>query len=223
MRYIVYILKHILDLPITLWFNFKAFDFRTAIQLPVLVDRSIVIKGLKKGAILLTGEIKTFGIKFGTEGLDGVSFNRKGLLLLTDKATVEFQGRARISKGVTIRNTNGRVIFGDNFYANKNLTIICSEQVTFGADALLGWEVNVRDCDGHKVYVNNKLSAASKPVSIGNKVWIGSYVDIMKGSKVGNQSIVGYRSCVLSRFEEDNQIIAGYPAKVVRTNVTWEI
>lgn len=222
MNYILFILKHILDLPITIWFNFKAFRFCEAIRFPVLVHRSMVIRGLKKKKIFLKGNIKTFGIKIGTDGLDGVSFKRRGLLLLNGNARVEFKGIANLSRGVTIRNTNGVIVFGDNFYANKNLTIICTNRVEFGCDALLGWEVSVRDCDGHKVYVDGVLNQDSKSIAIGDKVWIGSYVDIMKGVKIGRNSIVGYRSCVLSQFDRDNITIAGYPARIVKENVMWE-
>lgn len=41
---------------------------------------------------------------------------------------------------------------GNDFYANRNLTIQCEKQILFGDNDLLGWNVSVRDTDGHRIY-----------------------------------------------------------------------
>ncbi|MCX8084449.1 MAG: acyltransferase [Calditerrivibrio sp.] len=54
------------------------------------------------------------------------------------------------------------------------------------------------------------------PVVIGDDVWIGANVVILPGVKIGNRCIIGAGSIVTRSFEEDDLIIAGNPAKIIR-------
>lgn len=56
-----------------------------------------------------------------------------------------------------------------------------------------------------------------KNVIIGEKCWIGMNAVILPGVKLGNQTIVGAGSVVTKSFSEGNVIIAGNPAKIIRT------
>ena len=161
-------------------------------------------------------------IKLGIEGVQGVSDHRKGFLMIGKEARVTFNGKASLSRGVSIRSQRGTIVFGQNFYSNCNMSVICSREIVFGNDVLLGWDISIRDCDGHKVYVDGVLSQGVKPVHIGDHVWIGAHVDILKGVRIPSGSVVAYRSCVLQPFEEENILIGGYPAKQLKSNVRWE-
>ena len=97
-----------------------------------------------------------------------------------------------------------------------------SEGITFGENVLLGWNINVRDSDGHMMYHDGQKVPSFKPVYIGNHVWIASCVDILKGVTIPDGSVVAYRSCLTKPFAEKNALIAGYPAKIVRTDIEWE-
>jgi maltose O-acetyltransferase len=54
-----------------------------------------------------------------------------------------------------------------------------------------------------------------KPVSIGNNVWIGSRVMILKGASIGDNSVIAAMSVVTSAIPA-NCVAAGVPAKVIR-------
>lgn len=58
-------------------------------------------------------------------------------------------------------------------------------------------------------------------IQIGKHVWIAANVSILKGADISNESVVGYNSCVLSRFADSHILIGGYPAKVVERDITW--
>lgn len=60
----------------------------------------------------------------------------------------------------------------------------------------------------------------ARPVVIGNHVWIGSEVLILKGSTIGDGSVIGARALVAGRIPA-NVVAAGNPARVVRENVGW--
>ena len=61
----------------------------------------------------------------------------------------------------------------------------------------------------------------SKPVHIGNHVWIGRSAIILKGVTIGAGAIVGAGS-VVTRDVPARSLVAGNPAKVIKENVEWE-
>lgn len=165
--------------------------------------------------------LKVFDFKTAIKLPILVSYNTK--LIGINKGS--FNGLAQFSKGNSIRvGANATLIIGNNFAANKECSIICDGNMKIGNDVLLGWKVNIRDADGHSVYDNiTKIkNPIQKNVTIGNHVWIASYVDILKGVEIKDNSVIAYRSCVLSKFHKSNCIIGGYPAKILRENINWE-
>ena len=61
----------------------------------------------------------------------------------------------------------------------------------------------------------------SDGIFIGNHCWVGEGAYITKGVTIGRDCIVGARSVVTKRFEGNNVVIAGNPARVVKTGVQW--
>jgi len=58
-------------------------------------------------------------------------------------------------------------------------------------------------------------------ISIGEYCYIGSAVRFAPGSSVGNNSIVSLGSVVTREFKDENVIIGGQSAKVLRENYDW--
>ena len=61
-------------------------------------------------------------------------------------------------------------------------------------------------------------SVKKEDIVIGDNSWIGWGCIILKGAHIGNNCIVAAGSVVLGKDYPDNSIIAGNPAKVVKTN-----
>ena len=55
-----------------------------------------------------------------------------------------------------------------------------------------------------------------KPVIIGDNVWIGENVVILPGSIIGSGCIIGANAVIAGKSFEDNTIIAGIPARVIK-------
>jgi acetyltransferase-like isoleucine patch superfamily enzyme len=70
------------------------------------------------------------------------------------------------------------------------------------------------------VATNTRINAP-RDITVGDKVWAGFDVVLMKGAKIGNGSIIGARSTVLGQFPENCSIV-GYPARAVKFGVTWD-
>lgn len=213
----------IISIPKTLYVNFRLFNFSTAIKLPIYIHYNVEIIQLYKNSIKLnTKKISIFMIKLGIGGSNAIK-NSKGKIFLSkkNKGTMTFEGKAKFSNGIVLYVNGGSIKFGDNFSCNKCCFISSDNEIIFGNDVLLGWNVSIRDSDGHKIiYLDEKKRYNN--VFIGNHVWICSYVDILKNSKIGNDCIVGYKSLVTNLTTDNNKLIVGAPAKVVKDNINWE-
>ena len=102
--------------------------------------------------------------------------------------------------------------------------IVAYERVSIGDDVLIASKCFISDTN-HGSYSSDKQSSPdtkpndralyTKPVVIGDRVWIGENAVILAGSKIGNGCIIGANSVVSGEFR-DNTIIAGSPAKVIK-------
>ena len=61
----------------------------------------------------------------------------------------------------------------------------------------------------------------SASVKIGNHVWIGTNVTILKGTSVAENCTVGAASLLCKQYLNPNCVIAGVPAKEVKQDIDW--
>ena len=99
-------------------------------------------------------------------------------------------------------------------------TIYAHEKIEIGNGTLVGANVKIVDNDFHPVDpVARQTSDHSKvphaPVLIGENVFIGMNAIILKGTIIGNNCVIGAGSVVHGTFE-DNCVIAGNPAKIIK-------
>lgn len=214
----------ILSLPKSIIFNFKVFPVEIAIKLPILISYKVKTKRVKKGAIKIESSVKSKMIQIGFGGMVGIENNKESVFIISEGGCITFGDNVQLSQGLNIRIApKGNLVIGNNFAANKNCCIFCDTDMKIGEDVLIGYNVNIRTSDGHYIYdiKTNENNPIVKPIEIGNHVWIAANVDILKGSKISDDSVVAYRSCVLSSFNKSNCIIGGYPAKILRENINW--
>ena len=212
------ICKAVLSLPKTLYFNFRALPFKQAVKLPIIVLYNTKIVEIHKGIIEFSSTPYRFMVKIGFSGSEGII--RRPQSICFESGKVVFGKHNVFGEGVSLRNS-GTLRFGNEFYCNRNCTIWSSESISFGDDITLGWDILMRDCDGHMVVTDGKPGLVQKPIIIGNHVWICSKSDILKGAGCGDNSVIGYRSLLTKNYNQGNVLIAGHPAKVIRDNINW--
>jgi len=94
--------------------------------------------------------------------------------------------------------------------------------ITFGADCMLSTDIHMDASDMHPIYDRATGERLNPPrdIEVGDHVWLGARVLLLKGAKIGSGTIVGAGSMVAGTLPE-NVLAAGSPAKVVRENVAW--
>jgi len=112
-----------------------------------------------------------------------------------------------------------RIEIGDGVQINND-AFIKSEGpgITIGRGALIGSEVTVYDSDFHDLRPGRHRGGEPRmaAVEIGEDVFIGDRVVILKGVRIGRHSVIGAGS-VVTRSVPDLVIAAGNPARVVRS------
>lgn len=122
-----------------------------------------------------------------------------------------------IGRGAVVSAGPGaKITLGEGSYLNDGSQIYASEEIKVGKDCAISWNVTLIDNDGHSAG-NNPVSA---PINIGNRVWIGCNVTILKGVTIGDGSIVAAGAVVISSFPPKS-LIGGVPAKLLRSDASW--
>ena len=114
---------------------------------------------------------------------------------------------------------NSKFRIGKNCCINIGFTVTCGQSIEIGDNVFIGQNVSVRDTNGDH-YINTPGYKATDPVIIGDHVWIASRAMILPGVKIGSGSIVA-AGAIVTKDVPPNTLVAGVPAKVIRTNVQF--
>lgn len=150
--------------------------------------------------------------------------NRKTILDLRKGSKLIFKGNASIGGGARIY-TKGKLIIGDNFYLSLNSQIIAHELIEFGNDCTVGWDSLIMDTDFHKVInlLDGRPIPMTKPILIGSHCWICNNVQILKGTVLPEDVIVGSCSLLNKEYKiPSHSLLAGNPASVKKIGITHE-
>ena len=117
----------------------------------------------------------------------------------------------KMRDGAKIRVRKDAVfVIGNNTSINSNNMIACHERIEIGDDVQLSPNVQIYDHD-HDFRVEGGGVKAGKyktaPVKIGNNVWIGANVVILRGTEIGDNCVIGAGCVVKGKYEADSVIV----------------
>lgn len=121
-------------------------------------------------------------------------------------------------------NDNNRIVIGEStsIHGKTELAAIESTNITIGEDCMFSSQIYFRTGDSHSIIDDEgRRINPSESISVGNHVWIGQQVAVLKGSNIPSNSIVGYKSLVTKKHFLENTIYAGIPTREIKTNVNW--
>lgn len=122
---------------------------------------------------------------------------------------------------------NNSVLFiGKNNYMNGVLNVTISEQknVVIGSNNLFAFGIWIRTADPHLVYSAETMKRInpSKSVFLGDHVWIGQNVFVLKGTKMHSGSILGAGSVCAGKEIGSNTSYAGNPVRKISSGIFWD-
>ena len=132
----------------------------------------------------------------------------------------------KLRKGLIQIRGNGCTIEIDEDTSFGQIRIVNvgkNNSVSIGKKCLFADDIEIWASDTHSIYdENGNFINPEKPVQIGDKVWIGSHVRILKGVAIGDEAIVGMNS-VITKNIAPKTLNAGNPIKVLKSNISWSL
>jgi acetyltransferase-like isoleucine patch superfamily enzyme len=156
-----------------------------------------------------------FGSAFKAEGRNYFAL---GTMHIHPFGRLEMGNANWLERGFTLACVGGKIVLGNNIYCNRNVKIVCYESIEIGNDCLIGDSVHIYDQDHDFSDLDaliRKQGYTTKPVKIGNNVWIGAKATILKGVKIGDGAIIGANSLVTKDIPP-NAIVVGNPANIIK-------
>ncbi|MBA3704397.1 MAG: acyltransferase [Bacteroidetes bacterium] len=138
------------------------------------------------------------------------------------KTEVKLGESISIGPGVNIIAKDGaKLTIGSGTYFTSDMHLEAAKSINIGSDCAISWGVTIIDTNHHKILSEESNTNYGEGVTIGNHVWVGCNVTILKGTEIGDNSIIAAGSLVKGKYPK-NTMIAGNPAKVIKQNINWE-
>ena len=118
-----------------------------------------------------------------------IKCNKTSNFYIDKKSKVGIGNNANIRKNLSIWSINGGYInIGYNVYINDNCFISCQKGITIGNNFFLGNNSTIVDNDHD--YKNSLSDFVCDEIFIGDNVWCGCNVVILKGVKIGDNCVI---------------------------------
>ncbi|MCX6408371.1 MAG: acyltransferase [Propionibacteriales bacterium] len=140
------------------------------------------------------------------------------------RGRLTFEGNAAIAAGNRWDvGPDAVVTVGPRTYVSPDCTVVSTRGISIGADCAIGWGVQIVDDDFHRHGSGGHVpdGPSGAPIAIGDHVWIGSRAMVFKGVTIADGCIVAGGAVVTRSVEEPRSMVAGSPARVVRSDVDW--
>jgi acetyltransferase-like isoleucine patch superfamily enzyme len=162
------------------------------------------------------------GRRWQTNGF--VFFGRRLELEIAPRGEVRFGRFVWIGDRTKIRCHEGEVEIGAKTVMGQECTISAYQRVRIGEQCVIADRAMFIDFDHGVVEVERPIRVQGiykRDVVVGSNVWIGYGACVLRGVRVGDNSIVGTNS-VVTRDVPANSVVAGIPARVIRMRAAPE-
>jgi len=141
-------------------------------------------------------------------------------LLMEENSKLTINGTFGVYCNSYIRIFNGGHLILNGGFINENVNITCASKIFIGKGCAIARDVIIRDYDAHTIEEDG--FEITKPITIGDNVWIGNRAMILKGVTIGDGAIIA-AGAVVTKNIPSKTIAAGVPAKVIKEEVTWKL
>lgn len=201
-----------IDILKTFFFNLKYVENRNKMD-KVSLYKGVYYDFKKTGKIIINrGSLEL-----------GKSWTRKAVfptvIKLGYNSRIIVNGDFKIYEGASIYVNDDASLVLETGYITNKLNLNCFERIEIGDDVAISDGVTIRDSDNHIMKYPDFIK--TKPIKIGNHVWIGMNATILKGVKIGDGAVIA-AGAVVNKDVSKNSLAGGVPAKIIKTNIYWE-
>lgn len=125
-----------------------------------------------------------------------------------------------------IEDDNNLIDIGDHstVAGKTEFAVIEGTEIKIGKDCMFSSNITFRTGDSHGIVdaVTGDRCNPSKSIYIGDHVWCGNSVIVLKGTNISNDAVIATGSVVCGIGSESNSIIGGNPAKIIKSGISWK-
>lgn len=147
-------------------------------------------------------------------------------IICGNNCKISIEGISVLNSGIFIFMNNDAIFhMGPRQLFNGHFSVMMHEpsEIRIGSDCLWGsGEMWTSDCHSIVDCVSNERINPAQNIWVSDRVWFGASVKILKGVNIASDSVVATCSTDTSGDYPGNSILAGSPAKVVKTGIAWD-
>jgi acetyltransferase-like isoleucine patch superfamily enzyme len=162
------------------------------------------------------------GWRWETDG--PVFFGKRLELEIAKRGKIRFGRFVWVGDGTKIRCHGGEVVIGQKTVLGQECTISAYRRVRIGEQCVIADRAMFIDFDHGVVEVERPIRVQGiymREVEVGSNVWIGYGACVLRGVRVGDNSVLG-TSAVVTKDVPANAVVGGIPAKLIRMRDTPE-
>lgn len=130
------------------------------------------------------------------------------------KAKINLNGGIQSNVNIRVRE-NAEFLMEQNVFLNSNVTIICRKKIHIGEGTIIGPNTVIVDHDHDYRSDNRAGTFILDEIVIGKNVWIGGNVTILKGTAIGDNSVIGAGTVVCGKVNA-NAVVTGTLGEIKR-------
>lgn len=158
--------------------------------------------------------------------LNNSIINNTSIVVVGNNNRVEILEGTKVNNvNIIVRGTNCLLRIGKNttFGGARLINVGKDNDLVIGEGCLFSDQIEVWASDTHAIFnENGEWINPEKSIYIGNKVWVGSQVTILKGVNIGDGAIIGMKALVTKDIEKKT-LVVGSPASVLKRDVDWSL
>lgn len=197
-------------------YNFFCKNIKTSIRNGgyIILYKNTLLVVKPKALINLQGCFLVGTKKFSKSNLETrLLVENNGKLIIKNHFSLGYGSDVEVFNNATLE-------IDGNSMTNSSATIICGNYIKLGERTILGRNITIRDNNGDH-FIAMRGYKVSRPIIIGQHVWLCEGATVMPGVKIGDGAIIGAKSLVLNNVPSFS-LVTGNPAKIVEDGILWK-